>query len=227
MTIRSNILGKSKLLMLLMAAVAADGVCRAAGASDLAAQNYLQTLTNPDITATVNAGASLPPGKAAKSVMLSHARAARALFGEARAAMERGFMLGETTPKANVAAVESAMKDLRLHLAILQGTAKPRTAAVVKKASALAQDWYEAGLLVIKPSDGVLELPSPVSVHNKANAVIASLELVIDDAVGALAAPPRQARAPKRRPQKAAAAPRPVGDSADLANMLGFNRDTH
>jgi hypothetical protein len=230
MTIRSTILGRSKLFLLLVAAVVADGVASTARASDAAAQNYLQTLTNPDPDITGNVNARVTP--AATSVMVSHARAARALFSEARAAMDRGLLVGEAAPAANVAAVDAAMKHLRLHLDILASIAKPRTAAAVKKASGLTQEWYEAGLKVIKPStDGVLELPAPVAMHAKADAVAAALEIVIEDAVGALkpATPSltrRHVRAPKRRVQPVAAGPR-VGDSPNLADLLGFKRDTH
>ena len=225
MTIRSTVLGGSKLFLLLMAAVVADGVSTAR-ASDAAAQNYLQTLTDDDITGKVDPRGNPP----AMSVMLSHSRAARALFGEARASLDRALLLTETSPATNVAAVDAAMKNLRLHLEILALTAKPRTAAVVKQASAQVEDWYGAGLKVIKPSsDGVLELPSPVTLHAKADAASASLEQVIEDAVGALApAPaPRKARATKRRSQPASAATQPVGDSTNWQFVLGLHRDTH
>lgn len=230
MTLRSTVLGGSKLFLLLVAAVVADGVVSTARASDAAAQNYLQTLTNPDPDITGNFNARVTP--AATSVMVSHARAARALFGEARAAMDRGLQVGEAAPTANVAAVDAAMKHLRLHLDILASIAKPRTAAAVKKASGLTQEWYEAGLKIIKPPiEGVLELPAPVTMHAKADAVAAALEVVIEDAVGALkpvalTPAPRKVRATKRRVQPVAAGPR-VGDSPNLADLFGFKQDTH
>jgi hypothetical protein len=229
MTIRSTVLGGSKLFLLLVAAVTANGVTSPARASDAAAQNYLQTLTDADVTGNVNARAT----PAATSVMVSHARAARALFGEARASLDRALLLTDASPTTNVGAVDAAMKNLRLHLEILAITAKPRTAAVVKKASAQVEDWYASGLKVIKPStDGVLELPSPVTLQAKADAASASLEQVIEDAVGALkpiasAPAQRNIRANKRRPQPASAATQPVGDSTNWQFVLGLHRDTH
>jgi hypothetical protein len=228
MTIRSTVLGGSKLFLLFMAAVVADGVTSTARASDAAAQNYLQTLTDDDITGKVDPRANPP----AMSLMLSHSRAARALFGEARASLDRALLLTETSPAANVAAVDAAMKNLRLHLEILALTAKPRTAAVVKTATAQVEDWYASGIKVIKPStDGVLELPSPVTLQAKADAASASLEQVIADAVGALkpiaSTTSRKVRATKRRTQPASAATQPNGDSANWQFVLGLHRDTH
>jgi hypothetical protein len=227
MTIRSTVLGGSKLFLLLVAAVAANGVSTAR-ASDVAAQNYLQTLTDADITGKVDARANPP----VTSIMVGHSRAAQALFGEARASLDRALLLTEASPKDNVAAVDAAMKNLRLHLEILALTAKPRTAAVVKKATAQVEDWYASGLKFIKPSSGgVLELPSPLTLQAKADAASASLEQVIEDAVGALkpiaSAPARRkVRATKRRTPPASTKQQ-VGDSANWHFVLGLHKDTH
>jgi hypothetical protein len=226
MPIRGKLSHKSTLFLLLMVTVTADGLRGAAHASDQAAQNYLRSLTRasdgPEITGTVNTRIALRAGHASLTAVASHARAARAVFSAARAAMERGFLLGETAPKSSVAVLEAAMKELGDHLAIVGSAAKPRSADGVRKASSLAQDWYEAGLKIIKPPvEGVIELPLPMSVYSKADAVSAALDRVIEEAV-ALAPPP--APAPKRRAQPAS---RVVADSINPAGAVGRSRDMH
>lgn len=205
MSIRGKLSRKSTLFLLLIAAVAADGLRGAADASDQAAQNYLRSLVgatdSSDITGTVNTRVAPPTGHASLTAVASHAHAARAAFGAARAAMERGLLLGETASKSNVAVLEAAMKELSEHLAIVGSAAKPRSADAVRKVSSLAQDWYEAGLKIIKPPvEGVTELPTHISVHSKADAVSAALDRVIEEAV---AQAPRPGLAPKRKPQTA------------------------
>jgi hypothetical protein len=227
MTLRSRLLDRSKVFLLIAAATAAAATASPAGATDEAAQNYLHSLINPDITASVDVRPIPPanPAQARLHVMVSHARAARALFGEARSAMERGSMLNEGAPKASILAVDTAMKNMRLHLDILAGMAKSRTADAVKKANAQAQAWYEAGMKVIRPSaEGVLELPSSVSLQAKADAAAASLEQVIEDTVTALARPARQVRT-KRRIRPATAA-RPAANPA-WAAFPGLQSGAH
>ena len=224
MTNRGELSRKSTFFLLLMATVSADGLRGAAQASDQAAQNYLRSLTRasdgPEITGTVNARTALPAGHASLTVVASHARAARAVFGAARAAMERGFLLGETAPKSNIAVLEAAMKELNDHLAIVANAPKPRSADGVRLASSLAQDWYEAGLKIIKPPvEGVTELPSPMSVHSKADAVGAALDRVIEEVVASAPRP-----APKRKAQPAS---RVAADAMDPAGLVGRSREMH
>ena len=218
MSIRAKLSRKSTPLLLLLAAVAADGLLGAAHASDQAARNYLRSLAgatdSSDVTGTVNARVAPPSGHASPTAVASHAQAARAAFGAARTAMERGMLLGETA--SNVAVLEAAMKELSASLAIVASAAKPRSADAVRKASSLAQDWYEAGLKIVKPPvEGVTELPTPMSVRSKADAVSAALDHVIEEAV---AQAPRPGLAPKRKAQTAS---RVVADSVHPAAVIG------
>jgi hypothetical protein len=222
MTIHARLSRKSTLFLLLIAAVAADGLRGDAAASDQAAQNYLRSLSRAndgsDITGSVNPRIALPTGHA--SAVANHARAARAVFGAARAAMERGLLLGEAAPKANAAVLEATMKELNDYLAIVASASKPRSADAVKKASGLARDWYEAGLKIIKPpAEGVTELPSPMSVQSKADAVSTALDRIVEEAV-ALAPRPGLA---KRRAQPAS---RVAADGMNPAGIFGQDR-TH
>jgi hypothetical protein len=66
--------------------------------------------------------------------------------------------------------------------------------------------------------------------HAKADAASASLEQVIEDAVGALkqaSTPAPRKRLTKRRSHEASASTQPVGDSANWQALLGLHRDTH
>ena len=222
MTTRCKRFHKSTLFLLLAVAVAADGLCSAGHASDQAAQSYLRSLASAsngaEITGSVNTRTVLATGRTPSTAVESHARAARAVFGAARAAMERAFLLGEAAPRTNVAMLEAAMKELNDYLASVASAAKPRSADAARKAASLAHDWYQAGSKVIRPpAEGVVELPSLASLHRKADAVGTALDRVIEEAV-ALAP-----RAPKRKMQPASR----VADSVNPGAAFGQDRNTH
>ena len=121
-----------------------------------------------EITGTLNVRASHAP----LTVAASHARTARARFTEARAAMERGLLLRESASKADIAALEAAMQGLFYEMKILENLS--RSAAPIGKATSLAQDWYQAGLKIIRPpAEGLVELPLPMTVRSKADAAAA------------------------------------------------------
>lgn len=222
MTIHARLSRKSTLFLLLIAAVAADGLRGDAAASDQAAQNYLRSLSkgsdSSEITGSVATRIALPTGHA--SAVANHARAARAVFGAARAAMERGFLLGEAAPKANAAVLEATMKELNDYLAIVASASKPRSADAAKKASGLAREWYEAGLKIVRPPvEGVTELPTLLSVQSKADAVSSALDRIVEETV-ALAPRPGLAK-PRAKP-----ASRVAADNFNPAGIFGQDR-TH
>src|SRR5215471_11181998 len=60
--------------------------------------------------------------------------AARARFNEARVAMEHGLLLRDATPKADIATLESAMREFFYDLKQLEAVAAPRSVDSSKKA---------------------------------------------------------------------------------------------
>jgi hypothetical protein len=112
---------------------------------------------------------------------VSHARAAQARFSDARAAMERGLLLRESPPASHVGALEAAMKDVMAELKrVKDRRAATGSADAVSRAQALARDWYETGLQIIKPPPGGLtELPLPMIVASKGRAAAAALDQVV------------------------------------------------
>ena len=207
------------LLLLLAGGIGLDASRGAvAQAADLSVRPYLHANTAPgnarvaatanaqaDITGTINAHA--PAAEAPQTVPVSHARSARAHFNEARAAMERILLLRTATPKSDAAALDAAMKDLFYDLTVVERSAQSRS-DTVKKATALAHDWYQAGQTIIRPAaGGVTELPLPMRIRSKADAVAAALDHVVEQTV---AAAPRPQRAAAKR--RAHPAPRPVAN---------------
>lgn len=144
-----------------------------------------------DVTGSIGwparARASLTPATAA----ISHTYSARASFAKARAAMESGILLREDVPKLNFAALEAAKSDVLSELTALELVTQHSRNDAIKKSMALVQDWYETGLKIIKPPpQGITALPFPTTVADKANAVSAALDQLIEQA-NALASPDR------------------------------------
>ena len=147
---------------------------------------------------------------------ISSARTARAKFSEARASMERAMLLRDTSP-ATVTMVEAAATSLLEEMKAIERAAGQSDA--VRKAIALVQDWYRAGLTIIKPpASGVTELPMPTTVSRKADAAAAALDQLVEEATARAATPQR---ATKRRPQPA---PRPVASAPVSPSVLPFVR---
>ncbi len=113
----------------------------------------------------------------------SHARAAQAKFNEARAAMERGFMLPDGRA-ANVAMLEAAMKDVFEELKIVaERMSHSQSAQAIGKAEAVAREWYEGGLQILRPpAGGLVELPATSRLMSKADAVGEAIDLVVEEA---------------------------------------------
>jgi len=135
--------------------------------------------TTSSISWPEGARASLTPATAA----ISYAHAARATFAKARAAMELGVLLLDGAPKKNLSTLETATATLVLELEALERLPQNQSNTAVKKAKVLVQDWYETGLRIIKPpAQGVHDLPFPVTVQAKADAVDRALNQLIEDA---------------------------------------------
>jgi hypothetical protein len=216
MSFRTPVLTSGLLLSLLAGAVMTAGAARAA---DLSVRPYMhaaKTAENPRgamAAATRADVAALAQAPAAGS----QARVARAKFNEARARMDRAILLRDAS-SANVAMVEAAAGGVIEEMKALERSTGSMDAA--KKASALVQDWYQTGLVILKPkAGGVTELPMPTTVSRKADAAAAALDQLIEEASARAATPQR---AVKRRPH---AAPRPVASNVPAApSILPFIR---
>jgi methyl-accepting chemotaxis protein len=114
----------------------------------------------------------------------SHARAAQARFNIARAAMERGLLMGVAAPPTNLATLEAAMKDVFEDLKVVaERMSGSDSADGIKTAEKLAREWYQAGLGILRPpAEGVVALPFAASVLNKADAVGEAIDLVVEGA---------------------------------------------
>jgi methyl-accepting chemotaxis protein len=115
---------------------------------------------------------------------VSHARAAQARFGEARAAMERELLLRDTSPESDDALLETAMNDVMAELKVVsERGGKSGHAEKVAAAERLGQIWYRSGLQIIRPpAEGVTELPLPENVMRQADVVAAAIDQVVEDA---------------------------------------------
>jgi len=115
---------------------------------------------------------------------VSHARAAQARFNVARAAMERALLLRDAAIESNRAVMQGAFDDLLEDLRVVrERVARSDQAERLIAAEKLAREWYHAGLQVISPpSDGLTEVPLPMIVMQRAEAVAAAIEYVVEDA---------------------------------------------
>ena len=135
--------------------------------------------TTSSISWPAGARASLAPSTAA----ISYAHSARATFAKARAAMELGILLLDSAPKTNLPTLEAATASLVLELDALERLPQNQSNMAIKNAKNLVQDWYQTGLKIIRPpAQGINELPFPVTVDAKANAVGQALDQLIEEA---------------------------------------------
>jgi hypothetical protein len=135
--------------------------------------------TTSSISWPAGARASLTPSTAA----ISYAHSARATFAKARAAMELGVLLLDSAPRTNLSTLEAATASLSLELDALERLPQNQSSTAIKDAKAAVQDWYQAGLKIIKPpAQGVYELPFPATVEAKANVVARALDQLIEEA---------------------------------------------
>jgi plastocyanin len=113
---------------------------------------------------------------------VSRARAVKAKFNEARAAMERALLLPDATLKAEVATLEAAMSDVFQDMKTIERMGLARSTSF-KNAEGQIRDWYESGLKIVRPpADGLVEVPMPMSVRSKARVVASALDQVVAQA---------------------------------------------
>jgi hypothetical protein len=150
---------------------------------------------------TIGAISARPTSAAAHPANAATTRAlsARARFHEARAVMDRALLLREADPRANVAVLDVAMNDVSNDLLAIERMPHGRSTDTVREAMKLADEWHQAGLKIIRPpSQGLLEVPLPMMVRAKAEAVSAVLDQVAEQA-STYAPPQRAVGSPRRR----------------------------
>jgi len=97
--------------------------------------------------------------------------------------MELQVLLLDGAPKKNFSTLEAATVSLGLELDALERLPQNQSNTSIKNAKALVQDWYETGLKIIKPpAQGVSDLPFPVTVQAKADAVGRAIDQLIEAA---------------------------------------------
>jgi methyl-accepting chemotaxis protein len=114
---------------------------------------------------------------------VSYARAAQVRFSDARKAFELG-LLRDNTAKAHGAAFTAAMKDVTEDLQIVsERLSDTEYADRVADARQLSQEWGQLSqALLTDPGNGAGDLPSVANVKNKADAVAAAIDQVVEDA---------------------------------------------
>jgi hypothetical protein len=136
---------------------------------------------------------------ASASAAASLAAVARVRFSEARAAMARGLQLNATTRQSDMATLEAKMTTLFDELTLVEQMNQSHLAAAAREARRLADDWYQTGLRTMDPpADGLTELPLPMLIVSKADAVSTALDRVAEQAT-ANASVPKSASLPKVR----------------------------
>jgi methyl-accepting chemotaxis protein len=115
---------------------------------------------------------------------VSHARSAQAHFNEARSAIERALILRDATSPADVARIETSMKQLVADLSIVrERMSGAGTDAEIDRAKSLAEEWLKMGLSHLKPpAGGVVQLPVPSAVYAKGNDVTNAIDLLVESA---------------------------------------------
>jgi hypothetical protein len=124
---------------------------------------------------------------------------ARVRFSEARAAMARGLQLNQSTRQTDIATLEARMTSLFDELTAVEQLDQSRYAGAAREARRLADDWYQTGLRTIDPpADGLTELPLPMLMSSKADAVVAALDRVTEQSL-TTGSVPKSASLPKVR----------------------------
>jgi len=115
---------------------------------------------------------------------VSHARSAQAKFSDARAAMERRFLLQGAERKSKDAEFKTTMNDVMEDLTVVsERLAQADHVRRVVVARQLALDWYRMGLQIIEPPvEGLTMLPISTNVTLQADAVAGAIDRVVEDA---------------------------------------------
>jgi hypothetical protein len=172
---------------------ACEGGCSSTPATNLA-QRPLHPLHKPAATASEHRahlasnsadviGASGAHANHTPTMTVAdRALTARVRFYEARAVMERAIMLREADPTVSVAALDASVKEVSNNLAMIERMLRPPSSDTARTAADLMQEWYRDGMQIIEPPpEGLLELPLPFSVKNKANAVASALDRLVEE----------------------------------------------
>jgi len=192
-----KVLSRAGLLSLIAAAGIAAG---AAKADDRVGSQPPRT----DVTGAIDTRG----GTAEPSAVIGRARTALDRFTEARAAMDHAFLLRETAPKSDIAAVQSYMQDLRDNLAAIEQVDPSGSGASAKEARQLADDWFRAGMAIMAPpANGLTEMPLPMLVKSKAEQVATALDWLVAEATANASAAPAAKAAPPSQPFAAAVPP--------------------
>lgn len=126
-----------------------------------------------------SARATLSPATAG----ISYAHSARSAFARARAAMDVGILLLDAAPKNNTAALANATSNVLSELEALEQLPQNRGSEAVKRTIGLVEDWHRTGLRIINPPpQGLNNVPFPLTVSNKADAVAEALDALIGQA---------------------------------------------
>lgn len=126
-----------------------------------------------------SARATLSPATAA----ISYAHAAKAAFARARAAMDLGIVLLDDAPKNNTEALATATVNVLSELEALKALPQNRTNDAVKQTISLVEDWHRTGMRIVNPPpQGLSEVPFPLTVTKKAEAVDEALDQLIGQA---------------------------------------------
>jgi hypothetical protein len=187
----------SRFVLVLAAGVAVCAIPRLAASADLPAGKHRRAESAKSdgaaaraADATDTTGAIGAPASATAAAA-RHALAARARFVEVRAAMERALLLRDNVSRPVVEALEAGVQKLFAELAAVERGGPTGSAEAAKKAVNATQEWYRAGLKIINPpAEGLLELPLPMSVAEKADAAAAALDHLVEAGTKEAEAPP-------------------------------------
>ena len=185
----------SGFIFLLAAGAAVVSPTSRTQAADLPIRQQSRSVAEATGLSDTRKNAVARPASAAASL----AAVARVRFSEARAAMARGLQLNATTRQSDMATLEAKMTTLFDELTLVEQMNQSHLAAAAREARRLADDWYQTGLRTMDPpADGLTELPLPMLIVSKADAVSTALDRVAEQAT-ANASVPKSASLPKVR----------------------------
>jgi hypothetical protein len=187
----------SGLVFLLATGAAVFSPTSRAQAADLQLRPPSRSVAEATALSDPRKTASARPASASAAASL--AAVARVRFSEARAAMARGLQLNATTRQADIATLEARMTTLFDELTVVEQMNQSQLAAAAREARRLVDDWYQTGMQTMDPpASGLTELPLPMLMASKADAVITALDRVAEQAT-ASASMPKSASVPKAR----------------------------
>jgi hypothetical protein len=161
-----------------------------------------------EITGTIDARGTDSEIIAPLSAVASHALAARGRFIAMRSAMEHAIMLSHAGSKTDIERLRTQMKELVSELSVIERSRQPESIDLVRRAVSLSSEWFEDGLKIISPPpEGVIELPLPMRLAQKANAAAGAIDQLVDKSVAErpakrLAKVPRKQGAVAGQPEK-------------------------